>query len=108
MGKMQCPTWLKKQIFEWYIYVCLIGRCNYVEPRGSLLRAGAGGVRITGWICTKAHWTCVRPRPADTNVSPESPIHADQFLQFSFSSNGFGTAQNVLFFGLMAEMKLPS
>ena len=55
MGKMQCSTWLKKQIFEWYIYVCLIGRCNYVGPRGSLMRAGAKGVRITDWICTKAH-----------------------------------------------------
>ena len=68
--KIQCPTRLKKQTFEWYIYVCLIGRYNYVEPRGSLLRAGAWGcesrarfaLRFIGLVCGHECW----PRKSNT------------------------------------------
>ena len=43
--KMQCPTEFKKQSFEWYIYVCLIKMCNYIEPRGFLLLTSTSGCK---------------------------------------------------------------
>ena len=55
-----------------------------MEPKGSLLCAGARRVQITYWICTMAYWTCVCPRPVDMNASPEGLTHAGQVLHFFY------------------------